>query len=89
MNRLEGLAARVEEDTVGRMERPRASSTMPGSKDGDSILVLRTVAAWNAWLRANHDRSAGVLLRIPKKAASGSTLTYAATLDAANRYAIL
>ena len=56
---------------------------MAGSKDADSILELRSVAAWNAWLRANHDRSAGVLLRIPKKGASDSTLTYAAALEAA------
>jgi uncharacterized protein YdeI (YjbR/CyaY-like superfamily) len=81
---LVGLAAaRVEEDIMGRMKRPKAGSTVPGSKDGDSILELRSVAAWNAWLRANHDRSAGVLLRIPKKGASDSTLTYAAALEAA------
>ncbi len=65
------------------MGRSKAVSTMPGSKDGDSILELRSAAAWNAWLRANHDRSAGVLLRIPKKGASDSTLTYAAALEAA------
>jgi uncharacterized protein YdeI (YjbR/CyaY-like superfamily) len=65
------------------MERPKAVAAMPGSKDGDSILELRSVAAWNAWLRANHDRSAGVLLSIPKKGASDSALTYAAALEAA------
>lgn len=75
--------ARVEEDIVGRMKRPKAGSAMPGSKDGDSILELRSVAEWNAWLRANHDRPAGVLLRIWKKGASDSTLTYAAALEAA------
>jgi uncharacterized protein YdeI (YjbR/CyaY-like superfamily) len=56
---------------------------VPGSKDGDSILELRSGAAWNAWLRANHHRSAGVLLRIPKKGANDSTLTYTAALEAA------
>ena len=68
---------------MGRMKRPMPGSTMPGSKDGDSILELRSVAAWNAWLRANHDRSAGVLLRIPKRGASDSALTYAAALEGA------
>ncbi len=68
---------------MGRMDRPKAGSTMPGSKGGDSILELPSAAAWNAWLRANHDRAAGVLLRIPKKGASDSTLTYAAALEAA------
>jgi uncharacterized protein YdeI (YjbR/CyaY-like superfamily) len=47
------------------------------------VLDLPSAAAWNDWLRANHDRSTGVLLRIPKKGAIGSTLTYAAALEAA------
>jgi uncharacterized protein YdeI (YjbR/CyaY-like superfamily) len=38
--------------------------------------------AWHAWLRKNHAKSTGVLLRIPKKG-SKSTLTYATALDAA------
>ncbi|ACL66400.1 conserved hypothetical protein [Anaeromyxobacter dehalogenans 2CP-1] len=66
-----------------RMKPPRAGSTSPGSKDSDPVLELRSAAAWDAWLRANHDRSAGVLLRIPKKGASDGTLTYAAALEAA------
>nr|WP_245529796.1 YdeI/OmpD-associated family protein [Anaeromyxobacter dehalogenans] len=65
------------------MKPPRAGSTSPGSKDSDPVLELRSAAAWDAWLRANHDRSAGVLLRIPKKGASDGTLTYAAALEAA------
>jgi uncharacterized protein YdeI (YjbR/CyaY-like superfamily) len=48
----------------------------------DSILELASAAKWHAWLRANHARSSGVLLRIPKKGA-GHTLTYATALDAA------
>jgi uncharacterized protein YdeI (YjbR/CyaY-like superfamily) len=61
----------------------RAWSSKNDSKDGDPILELPSVTAWEAWLRANHDRSAGVLLFIPKKGASDSTLTYAAALEAA------
>ena len=48
----------------------------------DPLLVLTSAAKWNAWLRANHARSSGVLLRIPKNGA-GNTLTYPAALEAA------
>jgi len=48
----------------------------------DLLLALESAAAWEAWLRANHARSAAVFLRIPKRSAAG-TLTYAAALDAA------
>ena len=53
------------------------------SSSSPSILVLPSAAAWDAWLRANHDRSPGVFLRIPKKAVSDSTLTYGTALEAA------
>lgn len=66
-----------------RTKRPRAGSASPGSRESDPILELRSAAAWDAWLRANHDRSAGVLLRIPKKGASDGTLTYTSALEAA------
>ena len=49
----------------------------------DPVLAHSSVAEWNGWLRANHARSAGVWLRLPKKNGAGSTLTYAAALDAA------
>jgi uncharacterized protein YdeI (YjbR/CyaY-like superfamily) len=52
-------------------------------KSQDSILDLPSAAAWEAWLRDKHDRSSGVFLRIPKKGASDSTLTYATALEAA------
>jgi uncharacterized protein YdeI (YjbR/CyaY-like superfamily) len=45
------------------------------------VLVVPSLAAWRAWLRANHDQSAAIFLRLPK--AKGGTLTYAAALDAA------
>src|SRR5262245_42736208 len=51
-------------------------------KGDDTILALSSQAKWHAWLRANHARSAGVLLRIPKKEAK-SDLTYAAALEVA------
>src|SRR5262245_55034386 len=50
--------------------------------DPDPILAPPNAAKWNAWLRANHIRSSGVFLRIPKKS-PGHTLTYPTALDAA------
>jgi uncharacterized protein YdeI (YjbR/CyaY-like superfamily) len=60
---------------------PPAKATSPGSP----ILALATPAAWRAWLRANHARSSGVFLRIPKVGTSGGAraLTYASALEAA------
>jgi uncharacterized protein YdeI (YjbR/CyaY-like superfamily) len=49
----------------------------------EPILAPSSATQWEAWLRANHASSKGVLLRIPKKKSSESTLTYAAALDAA------
>ena len=48
----------------------------------DRVLALPSAERWDAWLRANHVRSTGVLLRIPKRSA-GNTLTYAAALEIA------
>lgn len=65
------------------MRSSRAEPTKSESTQKGSTLELPSVAAWDAWLCANHDRSAGVYLRIPKKRAGDSTLTYAAALEAA------
>ena len=48
----------------------------------EPILECESPEAWHAWLRKNHAKSAGVLLRIAKKGAA-SSLTYAEALDAA------
>jgi len=49
-----------------------------------SILSLPTVAAWRAWLRAHHARSAGIFLRLAKTSAEApGSLTYAPALEAA------
>jgi uncharacterized protein YdeI (YjbR/CyaY-like superfamily) len=65
--------------TTGKTKRAgRRSAT----DDGDRVLAVGTAAEWEAWLRANHARSAAVFLRIPKTGA-GDALTYAAALDAA------
>jgi uncharacterized protein YdeI (YjbR/CyaY-like superfamily) len=64
----------------------KASRTPAGGDspkdDGELLLAPGSAAEWEAWLRANHTRSAAVFLRIPKKSAA-STLTYATALDAA------
>jgi hypothetical protein len=65
------------------MKSPTADPRALKSQDQDPILKVPSVGAWDAWLRDNHDRSAGVFLRIPKKRVSESTLSYATALEAA------
>jgi len=48
----------------------------------DRVFALPSAERWDAWLRANHVRSTGVFLRIPKRSV-GNTLTYAAALEIA------
>jgi uncharacterized protein YdeI (YjbR/CyaY-like superfamily) len=64
--------------------RKKASTTANGiaKVDSDSILAAPSAEKWNAWLRSNHARSAGIFLLIPKKSGK-STLTYATALDIA------
>jgi uncharacterized protein YdeI (YjbR/CyaY-like superfamily) len=62
------------------------ASTKKTAPEKEPILAPSTAAEWDAWLRANHASSKGVLLRIPKKQSSGTDLTYAAALDAALRW---
>jgi uncharacterized protein YdeI (YjbR/CyaY-like superfamily) len=66
-----------------RKASQRASSRATAKDESDPVhLALRSAKEWVAWLRANHSRSAAVFLQIPKRS-TGSTLTYAAALDAA------
>jgi uncharacterized protein YdeI (YjbR/CyaY-like superfamily) len=65
--------------------RKKASTTTANGVakvDSDSILAPPSAEEWNAWLRSNHARSAGIFLLIPKKNGR-STLTYATALDIA------
>jgi uncharacterized protein YdeI (YjbR/CyaY-like superfamily) len=55
---------------------------MAKATEPEAIVEVPSAAKWSAWLRANHARSSGVWLKIPKKSA-GHTLTYATALDAA------
>jgi uncharacterized protein YdeI (YjbR/CyaY-like superfamily) len=65
------------------MRATKSSRAVPIRSELGPVLELPSAAAWDDWLSANHDRSTGVLLRIPKKRPIGSTLTYAAALEAA------
>ena len=47
---------------------------------------FRTQQAWEAWLKKNHKKSAGIWLRIFKKNSGVKTITYAEALDVALCY---
>jgi uncharacterized protein YdeI (YjbR/CyaY-like superfamily) len=51
------------------------------TKSAEPILSFASTAEWRAWLKTNHLRSRGVLLRIGKGATK--TISYAEALDAA------
>jgi uncharacterized protein YdeI (YjbR/CyaY-like superfamily) len=68
--------------TTRRKAATKAPGRTPEVESGDPVLALPSAEKWDAWLRANHGRSAGVLLKIPKRSA-GNTLTYAAALEVA------
>jgi uncharacterized protein YdeI (YjbR/CyaY-like superfamily) len=55
---------------------------LPAVTGGELVLDVSSAAAWSEWLRANHARSRGVLLRIPKKGAK-KTISYSEALDVA------
>ncbi len=48
--------------------------------DTDPVLEVESSGEWDRWLRANHAKSCGVLLRIAKK---GGSIGYAEALDVA------
>lgn len=50
------------------------------------ILECEDRAAWERWLDAQHDSSPGVWLKIARKAAATSTVTYPEALEEALRY---
>jgi uncharacterized protein YdeI (YjbR/CyaY-like superfamily) len=55
---------------------------LPPATGEELLLEVSSPAAWSEWLRANHARSRGVLLRIAKKGAK-RTISYAEALDVA------
>lgn len=55
---------------------------VPAAREEERVLEVSSPADWAEWLRSNHARSSGVLLRIAKKGAA-KTLSYAEALDVA------
>jgi uncharacterized protein YdeI (YjbR/CyaY-like superfamily) len=55
---------------------------LPAAPGEELLLEVSSPADWSAWLKANHSRSRGVLLRIAKKGAK-RTISYAEALDVA------
>jgi uncharacterized protein YdeI (YjbR/CyaY-like superfamily) len=49
----------------------------------DTLLYCAAAAQWAAWLRKHHAKSAGVLLRIAKKGADDTSVTYPEALELA------
>src|SRR5262249_21157235 len=70
---------------AGRTTRTAEAKARRKKGEGDPVLALPTAGRWHAWLRLNHARSSGVLLRIPKTRAGTArdALTYASALDVA------
>ena len=60
------LARNAERYPVDASKGKAERLLMAAAKLASPVLVLATPAAWRAWLRVNHARSAGVFLRIPK-----------------------
>jgi uncharacterized protein YdeI (YjbR/CyaY-like superfamily) len=56
---------------------------MPATPDSLSVKRFATEDAWEKWLEANHGKSTGLWLKISKKGASTSSVTYAEALDVA------
>ena len=52
-------------------------------KDDVPVMPFESVAAWEAWLEANHADAPGIWLQIAKKASGMPTVTYSEALDTA------
>ncbi|MFI4957624.1 MAG: YdeI family protein [Lysobacterales bacterium] len=59
---------------------------MPTATTNISTLSCETKAAWAAWLAKNHRASEGIWLRLAKKSADTSSVTYTEAIDVALCY---
>jgi uncharacterized protein YdeI (YjbR/CyaY-like superfamily) len=75
-------SAKSRELSPKRKKTSRVPVSRVSKVDSESILAPPSAEKWNAWLRSNHARSAGIFLQIPKKNGR-SRLTYATALDIA------
>ncbi|HTM46438.1 MAG TPA: YdeI/OmpD-associated family protein [Polyangiaceae bacterium] len=73
---------KLRNQSARRKKAPTTTAAGNAKVESDSILAPPSAKKWNAWLRSNHARSAGIFLLIPRKGGR-STLTYAAALDIA------
>jgi uncharacterized protein YdeI (YjbR/CyaY-like superfamily) len=63
---------------------PRKNVRMPTNPKQDlPVLEISDQCAWEEWLAANHESSGGVWLKIAKKGAARSTVTYTEAIEAA------
>ncbi|MGN6106584.1 MAG: YdeI/OmpD-associated family protein [Kofleriaceae bacterium] len=63
-----------------------AAKPKPTSKPAPAALReigFPSIAAWSAWLAEHHDRSPGIWMRIARKGARSSTISYAEALEVA------
>jgi uncharacterized protein YdeI (YjbR/CyaY-like superfamily) len=61
--------------------RPKPTAGKATAMDSDPVLFFATSAAFEAWLKKNHERSKGVWLQHAKKGASRMSVTYPEALD--------
>lgn len=61
-------------------------SAIGKGRDELPILAFEDRAAWERWLEAEHESSAGVWLKLARKGAASTTLTYAEALEEAIRF---
>ncbi len=61
----------------------KQSRVRTNQKDKSRTMAFKTAGQLEKWLTKNHDRSAGVWLRIEKKGSDRKSVTYAEALDVA------
>jgi uncharacterized protein YdeI (YjbR/CyaY-like superfamily) len=67
-------------DRSGKGEAARAPG---GTADGLPVLSFATTGAWSKWLATHHASSPGLWLKIAKKGAGTTSITYAQAIDVA------
>ena len=60
--------------------------TADETKNDQPVVVIPDAAAWEAWLDAHHVDARGVWLKLAKKGAAATTVSYAEAVDGALRF---
>ena len=68
-----------------RSEKGKAARMAPGETTADGLPVasFATTGAWSRWLATHHASSRGVWLKLAKKGARATSITYAQAIDVA------